>query len=221
MNKEILHNCFLQILSIYLLALTSLQAQTTLQAPGGGTNYQWYQDTGTGTSAIAGATSDSYNTMDIGTYYATYDGSSCGNNASDYFILVDPCEADVTLNAPTIAGATYQWYDELGSMAGETNANLSVIASTTLGSYYLEVTNVSACKSLFPTFNIITDGTCTPLCSPNIFTQVIKRKGAQTICDILIGNPSHPLATQDCDGGGMDNLTECQNGGNPEDPNDD
>ena len=29
------------------------------------------------------------------------------------------------------------------------------------------------------------------------------------ICAIVMNNPNHPLATADCDGGGIDNLTEC------------
>ena len=41
------------------------------------------------------------------------------------------------------------------------------------------------------------------------------------ICAILATNPNDALATQDCDGGGVDNLTECQNGGDPTNPDDD
>ena len=41
------------------------------------------------------------------------------------------------------------------------------------------------------------------------------------LCALLIANPTHPLATQDCDGGGIDNLTECTSGENPFDPADD
>ena len=42
-----------------------------------------------------------------------------------------------------------------------------------------------------------------------------------TICEILAADPTSPLATLDCDGGGIDNITECNNGGNPEDASDD
>ena len=41
------------------------------------------------------------------------------------------------------------------------------------------------------------------------------------ICAFVIFNPTSPLALADCDGGGVNNLIECQNGGNPFDPNDD
>ena len=58
-------------------------------------------------------------------------------------------------------------------------------------------------------------------CGSDIFTQGIKTHGTPTICDILLLDNSHPLATQDCDRGGIDNLTECLSGANPEDPSDD
>ena len=41
------------------------------------------------------------------------------------------------------------------------------------------------------------------------------------ICAIVLANPTSPLATADCDGGGIDNLTECMSGENPSDPSDD
>ena len=58
-------------------------------------------------------------------------------------------------------------------------------------------------------------------CEVNVFHQGLKKPGEATLCEILLANTSLPLATADCDGGGIDNLTECQNGGNPGDPNDD
>ena len=39
----------------------------------------------------------------------------------------------------------------------------------------------------------------------------------ESICDVLTADPNNPLATMDCDGGGVDNATECANGGDPAD----
>ncbi len=47
------------------------------------------------------------------------------------------------------------------------------------------------------------------------------QNGTINICAILTANPSSPLATLDCDNGGVDNLTECENNGDPLDPADD
>ena len=41
------------------------------------------------------------------------------------------------------------------------------------------------------------------------------------ICDYITANPFSAVATADCDGGGVDNATECANGGDPNDPSDD
>lgn len=62
---------------------------------------------------------------------------------------------------------------------------------------------------------------CIPPCAPKIFHQAIKRSGSPTLCDIILADPTHYLAELDCDGGGIPNLQECQNGFNPEDPIDD
>ena len=35
------------------------------------------------------------------------------------------------------------------------------------------------------------------------------------VCAIIAGDATHPLASLDCDGGGIDNLTECNFGGDP------
>jgi len=41
------------------------------------------------------------------------------------------------------------------------------------------------------------------------------------ICQLINGNANHPLANADCDGGGVINLIECNNGGDPFDAVDD
>lgn len=50
---------------------------------------------------------------------------------------------------------------------------------------------------------------------------VIKRVGEPSLCDLIGTDASHPLASIDCDGGTVDNYTECQNGSDPTNPEDD
>jgi len=45
--------------------------------------------------------------------------------------------------------------------------------------------------------------------------------GNLNICQLINYDPNHPLAVLDCDAGGIDNWTECQNGGDPSEPSDD
>lgn len=44
---------------------------------------------------------------------------------------------------------------------------------------------------------------------------------ATDLCAYVTANPKSTLALADCDNGGIDNITECENGGDPNDPNDD
>ena len=41
------------------------------------------------------------------------------------------------------------------------------------------------------------------------------------ICSLLVAHPVHPIGVEDCDMGGIDNTTECDNGRNPNDDCDD
>lgn len=87
-------------------------AQFLLQAPNNTdeNNYKWYN--ASDTSTVLG-TDFFYEVNQPGVYFATYDGTICGKNATSYFILTD-CESpnnevtlDVTANVP--AGANISW----------------------------------------------------------------------------------------------------------------
>src|SRR5690606_40377980 len=77
-----------------------------------------------------------------GIYYATYDGSLCGSNATGYFILTD-CEApnnEVTLDisASVPAGATISWEP---SLSGDLT-HPTVQPTQTVVQYTATITNV-------------------------------------------------------------------------------
>ncbi|MBU2998090.1 gliding motility-associated C-terminal domain-containing protein [Cellulophaga baltica] len=87
-------------------------AQYLLQAPNSTdeNNYKWYEATDTSTVL---STEFFYEVNQPGVYFATYDGTKCGKNATSYFILTD-CESpnnevvlDVSANIPT--GASVSW----------------------------------------------------------------------------------------------------------------
>ncbi len=64
------------------------RAQFLLQAPNAGdeSNYRWYEASDPAT--VLG-TDFFYEATQPGVYYATYDGTLCGSNATGYFILTD------------------------------------------------------------------------------------------------------------------------------------
>ncbi|WP_394975696.1 Ig-like domain-containing protein [uncultured Croceitalea sp.] len=95
-----------------LLGTTVANAQFLLRAPTSGdeTNYRWFEASDTGT--VLG-TDSFYEATQPGVYFATYDGTVCGSNATGYFILTN-CNApdnQVTLNitANVQGSATVSW----------------------------------------------------------------------------------------------------------------
>ena len=51
--------------------------------------------------------------------------------------------------------------------------------------------------------------------------SIIKKVGEPSLCALINNDPTHPLAVADCDGGGIDNITECMNGTDPANSSDD
>ena len=95
-----------------MLGMLVSNAQFLLQAPNSGdeNNYRWYE--AQDTSTVLG-TNFFYEATQPGVYFATYDGTLCGSNATGYFILTN-CTApdnevilDITANVP--ASATVSW----------------------------------------------------------------------------------------------------------------
>lgn len=102
------------LISLVLLVLgcTASNAQFLLQAPNGGgqSNYRWYEASDTSTVL---STDFFYQATTPGVYFATYDGTLCGSNATGYFILTNCSGPDnqVTLDitANVGASATVSW----------------------------------------------------------------------------------------------------------------
>ncbi len=100
-----------------IFGMYSSNAQFLLRAPssGGENNYQWFEASDTATVL---STVSFYEATQPGVYFATYDGTLCGSNATGYFILTD-CTApnnqvtlDITASIPS--GATVSWSPILG-----------------------------------------------------------------------------------------------------------
>lgn len=95
-----------------MLGIGISQAQFLLQAPNSTdeSNYRWYE--ASDTSTVLG-TDFFYETSTPGVYFATYDGTLCGSNATGYFILTDCTAPDnqVTLDisANVSGSATVSW----------------------------------------------------------------------------------------------------------------
>ncbi|MCO5725516.1 gliding motility-associated C-terminal domain-containing protein [Robiginitalea sp. 2V75] len=136
-----------------LLGGLQVRAQFLLQAPNSGdeANYRWYEATQPGT--VLG-TDFFYEATRPGVYFATYDGTLCGSNATGYFILTD-CNApdnQVTLDitANVTGAATVSWSP---AVSGDPLRPL-VTATETVVTYTASITKVGNTMAL-PSFTVV------------------------------------------------------------------
>ncbi|WP_421808925.1 gliding motility-associated C-terminal domain-containing protein [Flagellimonas sp.] len=140
-------------LFILFLGMNFANAQFLLQAPNTGdeNNYQWFEASDLGT--VLG-TNSFYEATQPGVYFATYDGTLCGSNATGYFILTD-CEApnnEVTLDisASVPSGATVSWSP---SLSGD-QTRPTVISTQSVMRYTATITKVGNSSEL-PRFTVV------------------------------------------------------------------
>jgi len=140
-----------------LLGLAVSSAQFLLEAPpntdgGNRTNFQWYEASDTSTVL---STNSFYEATDRGVYFATYDGTSCGQNATGYFIVTN-CNSpfnEVTLDIsanPVPPGATLSWTPAVSG----NQTSPTVIATQAVVRYTATITKAGNNKSL-PNFTVV------------------------------------------------------------------
>lgn len=124
-----------------------------MQAPNSGdeNNYRWYE--ASDTSTVLG-TDSFYEATQPGVYFATYDGTLCGSNATGYFILTN-CNApdnEVTLDisASIPSGATVSWSPAL---SGDQTRPM-VTATQTVERYVATITKAGNSSAL-PRFTVV------------------------------------------------------------------
>ncbi len=159
------------------------------------------------------------NNLPPGTYAVTIiDAGGCEVTADT--TIVGPTKVNVTASIDNVSCAstsdgqvsvtatggvpnyTYQW----GS--GQNTPSLTGLSS---GTYSISVTDANGCCSAFSLMVGMEN------CSPCELAE----NGILDICTVIAANPNQELATLDCDNGGIDNQTECDNGGDPLNPADD
>lgn len=138
---------------VFFACIDGINAQFLLQAPNSGdeSNYQWYEASDTGTVL---STASFYEATQPGVYFATYDGTLCGSNATGYFILTN-CSApdnEVTLDitANISAGATVSWSP---AVAGD-QTQPTVTATQTVVRYTATITKAGNSNDL-PNFTVV------------------------------------------------------------------
>jgi len=153
LRNTLRHIAILAGFTLLLFRGPELQAQFLLQAPNAGdeTNYRWYEASDTAT--VLG-TDFFYEATQPGVYFATYDGTLCGSNATGYFILTDCNSPDnqVTLDiSDNVTGAaTVSWNPSVG---GDPLQPL-VTATQTVVTYTASITKAGNTTAL-PQFTVV------------------------------------------------------------------
>ena len=192
-----------------------INAQFLLQAPNGGgqNNYRWYEASDTSTVL---STNFFYETSTPGVYFATYDGTLCGSNATGYFILTDCTNPDnqVTLDIrPNINGATtVSWNPAVG---GDQTQPV-VTATTTVVRYVATLTKAGNSFDL-PGFTVV----CLAQAAVLVDDVVTLDEDTSTVVDIYDNDsnlPSVGTLTATNPPNGTVNINDS---GTPNDPTDD
>lgn len=138
-----------------LLGVVVSNAQFLLQAPNSTDehNYRWYE--ASDTSTVLG-TDFFYEVTTPGIYFATYDGTLCGSNASGYFIVTN-CNSpdnevtlDISANVDLSSGATLGWSP---TVTGD-QTRPTVLATQSVTRYTATVTKAGNSFDL-PNFTVV------------------------------------------------------------------
>jgi gliding motility-associated-like protein len=198
-----------------MLGIFVTSAQFLLQAPTDSdqNNFRWYEASDTTTLR---STDSYYEVTQPGIYFATYDGTLCGSNATGYFIVTDcnnpnnEVTMDVTSNVPS--SATISWNppvsgDQLRPM---------VIATDAVVKYTALVTKAGNTFSL-PNFTVV----CLPEAADLEDDLVTTDEEVPVIIDIYANDADLPnigaLTTTDS----LNGTVTIDDGGTPNNPLDD
>ncbi|SNZ02107.1 Ig-like domain-containing protein [Flagellimonas pacifica] len=153
MKLNNLHKSLSLGIFILFFGINFSNAQFLLQAPSGGdeSNYQWFEASDLGT--VLG-TNSFYEATQPGVYFATYDGTLCGSNATGYFILTE-CTApenEVTLDISESisSGAAVSWSPPL---TGD-QTRPTVTSTINVERYIATITKVGNSSEL-PRFTVV------------------------------------------------------------------
>ena len=204
-----------------ILGFTVSNAQYLLRAPDDTpeetrTNFRWYEAQDTSTIL---STDSFLEVNDQGIYFATYDGTLCGKNATSYFIVTN-CNSpynevtlDISDNTDNLSsGATVSWNPPL---PGDQSAPM-VIATQNVERYIATITKAGNAKSL-PSFTVV----CIDESAILVDDLVTVDEDDSVVVDIFDNDSELPtqgtLTTTDP----VNGTVNIDNNGTPNDPTDD
>ncbi|MBQ4914419.1 gliding motility-associated C-terminal domain-containing protein [Maribacter sp. MMG018] len=204
-----------------ILGITVSNAQYLLQAPADTaeetrTNFRWYEAQDTSTIL---STERFLEVTEQGVYFAVYDGTLCGKNATSYFIVTN-CNSpynevtlDISDNTDSLSpAASVSWTP---SLPGDQSAP-TVIATKTIERYVATINKAGNAKDL-PSFTVV----CIDESAILVDDMVTVDEDSSVIVDIFSNDSELPTE-------GVLTITDPANGtvnvddnGTPNDPTDD
>ncbi|RKN78139.1 T9SS type B sorting domain-containing protein [Ulvibacterium marinum] len=198
-----------------ILGIGISQAQFLLQAPNSTdeSNYRWYE--ASDTSTVLG-TDFFYETSTPGVYFATYDGTLCGSNATGYFILTDCTTPDnqVTLDisANVNGSATVSW-----SPAVIGDPLRPVVTATTSVVRYTATLTKAGNSIALPNFTVV----CLQQAATLVDDLVTTNEDESVIVDIFSNDSDLPSTGNLTTTNPANGTVNIDTNGTPNDPTDD
>lgn len=198
-----------------ILGIGISQAQFLLQAPNSTdeSNYRWYE--ASDTSTVLG-TDFFYETSTPGVYFATYDGTLCGSNATGYFILTDCTAPDnqVTLDisANVSGSATVSW-----SPAVIGDPLRPVVTATTSVVRYTATLTKAGNSIALPNFTVV----CLQQAATLVDDLVTTNEDESVIVDIFSNDSDLPSTGNLTTTNPVNGTVNIDTNGTPNDPTDD
>lgn len=198
-----------------LLGITAANAQFLLQAPNSidENNYRWYE--ASDTTTVLG-TDFFYEVTVPGIYFATYDGTLCGSNATGYFIVTN-CNSpdnevilDITSNVPS--GATVSWNPPLGGI----QTRPVVTSSLSVEKYTATVTKAGN-DFILPNFTVV----CIDQSATLVDDVVTNDEDVPVIVDIYANDSDLPTTGTLTTTNPTNGIITINENGTPNNPTDD
>ena len=198
-----------------LLGIVVSNAQFLLQAPNSTdeTNYRWYEASDTNT--VLG-TDFFYEVTQPGVYFATYDGTLCGSNATGYFIVTN-CNSpynQVTLDIDqnVNGSATVSWNP---AVSGDP-LRPTVTATQTVVRYTATITKAGNNSSL-PNFTVV----CMDQSATLVDDLVTTDEDVAVVVDVYANDSDLPATGTLTTTNPTNGTVNIDNNGTPNDPSDD
>ena len=197
-----------------VFGFNTVTAQFLLQAPTDSdqSNFRWYE--ASDTTTVLG-TESFFEVTQPGVYFATYDGTLCGSNATGYFIITN-CNApfnEVTLDvsASVPATATIGW-----NVAGLTGSTPTVTATTSVERYVATITKAGNSKAL-PRFTVV----CMSQAANLVDDLITVNEDEPTVLPIFDNDTDLPTSGELTFTDPANGTLTVDDNGTPNDPSDD